>query len=265
MTLVINCLTHDYLFQISDRRFVRLPDYKIVEDDANKNIFYCGHVAFSYTGLAEIEGKRGDTWLLDNLPESFETWINVVKEKATEAFKKIKLPSQYKRHAFVAIGWLRDKREGPLIPAVVSISNFQGPKGEDLGTAVDEFTVFSFGLPKNIPFLIYSKGQPIPEAELKQLYRNIKTCIERKTGSKTILRNLVITMRNVAKNNKAVGKNLLALGMPKVAAGKPGMVYPFVEDKMNTFMYFPSDSLKGVAYGPSIKCVGFTMSGLEMR
>ncbi len=57
MTLVLNCLTHDYLFQVSDRRLVRLPDYEIIDDDANKNVFYCGHVAFSYTGLAEIEGK----------------------------------------------------------------------------------------------------------------------------------------------------------------------------------------------------------------
>jgi hypothetical protein len=51
---------------------------------------------------------------------------------------------------------------------------------------------------------------------------------------------MVNTIRNISKNNIAVGKNLLLLGMPKNAAGKPGMVYPIVEDKVNTFFtYLP--------------------------
>lgn len=154
MTLVLNCLTHEYLLQVSDRRFVRQPDYQTVEDNANKNVFYCGHVAFSYTGLAEIEGKRTDYWLLDTLPESGkeEEAVTVIREKATKAFANINLPSKYKRHAFVGIGWIRDKREGPLLPAIISISNFQRPKGGYLDSAVEEFGVFAFALPKNKSF-----------------------------------------------------------------------------------------------------------------
>lgn len=72
-------------------------------------------------------------------------------------------------------------------------------------------------------------------------------------------------MREVALSNKAVGNNLLTLGLPKVAAGNPGMVFPFVEDKVNTFQSIPANSLEGVAYGPSFKCGGMILSGLEMR
>lgn len=268
MTLVLNCLTHNYLMQVSDRRLVLLPDQQIVDDDSNKNVFYCGHVAFGYTGLATIEGKDTDDWLLSVLPESFKTWVTVVKEKSTEAFRNIRIPLKYrhyKRHAFVGVGWLRVKPDGPLYPALVLISNFYGTRGELLDSVMDEFNVCGLRLPAKNKCMIFPVGQKIPQEELKHLYRNVKTCIERNTGPKTMLRHLVNTMRNVANNNPLVGKNLLALGMPKVAAGNPGMVYPFVEDKMNTFFYIPANSRKQVAYGPSIKCRGLTVAHLEMH
>jgi len=268
MTLVINCLTHNYLLQVSDRRLVKLSNYEIVDDNANKNVFYCGHVAFSYTGIAEIEGKRTDDWLISILPESFQTWIKVVQEKSTEAFRNLPIPGNridYKRHAFVGIGWLRAKPDGPLIPALVIISNYYNNKGEILNYVDDEFNVFSLGLFNNRKFDIFSVGQQIPDTELNILYRNVKTCIDRNTGPKTILRHIINTMRKVAKNNKMVGENLLVLGMPKAAAGNPGMVFPFVEDKVNTFFYLPANSQDLVAYGPSIKCQGLTMSHLEMH
>ncbi|MFO7996421.1 MAG: hypothetical protein R6U93_04655 [Dehalococcoidia bacterium] len=238
------------------------------DDDSNKNVFYCGHVAFSYTGLAYIEGKRTDDWLLSVLPESFETWLTVLRGKSTEAFKNIRIPLKYgqlKRHAFVGVGWLRANPDGPLCPALVLISNFYGTRGELLDSVSDEFNVFGLRLSDRNKFMIFPVGQKIAQEELKHLHRNIKTCIERNTGPITMLRHLVNTMRNVANDNPSVGKNLLVLGMPKVAAGNPGMVYPFVEDKMNTFFYIPANSRKQVAYGPSIKCRGLTVAHLEMR
>jgi hypothetical protein len=268
VTLVLNCLTHDYLMQISDRRLVLLPDYQVIDDDSNKNVFYCGHVAFSYTGLAEIEGKRTDDWLLSTLPESFEKWVTVVREKCTEAFNSIRIPLRYrhyKRHAFVGVGWLRVEPGGPLYPALVLVSNFYGTRGELLDSVSDEFNVCGLRLPDRKKCMIFPVGQNVPRDELERLHRGIKACVERNTGPKSMLGHLVDTMRSVAEGNPLVGKNLLVLGMPRVAAGKPGMVYPFVEDKVNTFFYIPADSRKRVAYGPSFKCGGLTVAGLEMR
>ena len=58
MTLILNCLTQEYLFQVSDRRLVSLPTYKVEDDNANKSIYFAGRISFGYTGLAEIEGKK---------------------------------------------------------------------------------------------------------------------------------------------------------------------------------------------------------------
>ena len=275
MTLVLSCLTRDYLFQVSDRRLVKvfrkggIEIAEIAEDNANKNVFYFGSIAFSYTGLAEIEGKGTDDWLLDILPESFEQTARVIVERATEAFRNINLPSVNKRHAFVGVGWLSNKKGGPVVPTFVSISNFQGPDGEHLSSAGDKFTAYGWNLPDNKSFLVFPVGQPIPTPQFEALQKSIKTAVKRKKGPTAILGCLVAAMRETAQNNDKVGKNFLALCLPKAAAGKQGIANPFVERKIqheeNTFLYFPFDAVDGVLYGPSCKFAGWKMKQPEVR
>jgi len=99
MTLVINCLTQKGLFQVSDRRLVVVVNGQFVpvEDKTIKNVFYCGHWAFSYTGLAKIEGRGTDDWLIDALPPPSKDWVKIIIEKATEAFRKLDWPPESKR------------------------------------------------------------------------------------------------------------------------------------------------------------------------
>jgi tetratricopeptide (TPR) repeat protein len=265
-------LTHDYLFQVSDRRLVKVSPQgdviKVVDDDANKSIFYCGHIAFGYTGLAEIAGERSDYWLLENLPIAFETFHKVIKEKATEAFKKIHLSSKLKRHAFVGIRWIRTQKTGPLCPSVISISNFQDERGGFLPSANESFSVHAIRVPSDVPLMIYPVGQSIDKAVLELMHRNIRECLERKTNYREILRLLVLAMRKIAKRNEKVGSNLMAVGMPKSAVGNMGFATPlkgvadYVEN-INTFMYFPSDSSNRKIYSPHTKCGRITQADFE--
>jgi len=235
---------------------------KVEDDNANKAIFYCGHIAFGYTGLAKIEGEGSDHWLLENLPAAFETFHEVIQEKATEAFKKIKGPSTLKRHAFVGIGWIRTQKTGPLYPSVISISNFQDERGAELPSPNESFSVFANRLPDNESLLIYPVGQPVDDKILRRMYRNIRKRLKKRAGCKKIMEVIVGEVREIAKNSREkIGKNLMAIGMPKKAAGR-SLATPIhgIEDyveNMNIFLYFPEDSSDGIIYGPHIKCKGF--------
>jgi len=259
VTLVLNCLTRDYLFQVSDRRLMRGTE--VVEDNANKNVLQGGGIAFSYTGLAEIEGKKTDEWLLSVLPDSFQDTAKVIVEKATEAFKRMNPPSAVKRHAFAGVGWLQRERWSPPRPTFILISNFHQLDGEELRSASDRFSALAWQLPENVIVQVFPVGQRVPKRQLEDLHETLKRCVKKKKGSTTVMRLLVMAMREIAENNPAVGKNLLALGLPRKAAGVPGATSPLVEKKMiedeNTFLYIPADSLDGIAYGPAFKGKGF--------
>jgi hypothetical protein len=279
MTLVLNCLTRDYLFQVSDRRLVKQPDQKdvqkgvqVIEDNANKNVFYFGSIAFSYTGLATIERKRTDDWLLDILPESFSQVATVIVERATDAFRRIDLSSKHKCHAFVGVGWVSEKRYGPIVPTILLISNFHycdGPALKSLGEASNNFHAYGWNLPHNKTFLIMHVGQQIPSSQLEALHTDIKTCVKRKRAPTTILSRLIIAMRETAQNNEKVGRNLLALCLPKAAAGKQGIMSRFVEkkldDKENSFLYIPTDDSDWVSYFPSCKFEGMMIAHGRFR
>ena len=257
MTLVINCLTQKYLFQVSDRRLVRLHDLEVVEDKTIKNVFYCGHWAFSYTGLAEIQGKGTDDWLIDALPSPSKDWVEIIREKATEAFRKVNFPSSMKRHAFVAVGWISLDKDGPRFPTLVLVSNFHSPRGEVLGVTADEFSVSVTTLPQNMPCAIKSVGQPMAQSVVDKLGKNIMRCLKKGTGPTGILRLLVIAMRETAQSNPAVGKNMLALSLPRESAGKPVMAYDgTADDKLNSFLCINEDSSDFSMNPPHVKCGG---------
>lgn len=272
MTLILNCLTNNYLFQVSDRRLVFLDstgEVKTIKDDnVNKAIFYCGHIAFGYTGLAYIDGKRTDYWLLEKLPTSFEIFHEKVKKDATEAFNKMPQKSNpFKRHAFVGIGWIRIQKTEPLHPTLVLISNFHSDNGETLSSVKESFNVFVMRLPTQKPLFVYSVGQPIDETILNRLSRNINKRLRKKAPYKAIMNILVGEVREIAKKSKEkIGHNLMAVGMPKIAAGS-GLMTPiqgiadYVETK-NIFLYFPKDKSKGIIYSPHIKCGIITQADL---
>jgi hypothetical protein len=52
MTLILTCLTKDFLVQASDRRLTRTVGGKVEldDDDSNKALIYSNHFVFAYTG-----------------------------------------------------------------------------------------------------------------------------------------------------------------------------------------------------------------------
>ena len=73
MTLILSCIAKDYIVQVSDRRLSLVTrvggrlNVKPIEDKSNKAVVFCGALSFAYTGLANLQGKKTDVWLLDVL------------------------------------------------------------------------------------------------------------------------------------------------------------------------------------------------------
>src|SRR5262249_8755533 len=128
MTIVLDCFARNAAFQVSDRRLTD-PDRpgKICEEEADKADLLNGRGIFSYTGLATIEGQRTDEWLAhaiaDGPTEDMASVAQRVSDKATAAFRRLRLPARYKRHAFRGTGWFRLKNENWLSPGLITVHN----------------------------------------------------------------------------------------------------------------------------------------------
>ena len=104
MTLILSCLTRDYVVQVSDRRVVA-TDGSWREDRANKASFFCGHSSFSYTGYARLEGLPTDEWLTEQLGTA------IVRRSAMHFLSYNAKPGmQYERYRFPVRSPLRSVR-----------------------------------------------------------------------------------------------------------------------------------------------------------
>ena len=127
MTLVLSCLTHQFVVQVSDCRVSRIRNdqLEIVDDHRNKGTLYCSEMAFAYSGLAELGQEHTDVWMMNvlALAVSLNDTAHLLRRKATEEFRRIRRPSAFKRHAFVGVGWGKPSENSPIIPVRVTISN----------------------------------------------------------------------------------------------------------------------------------------------
>jgi hypothetical protein len=70
VTLILSCITPDFVYQVSDRRLVEIRPSgppRLLEDEACKAVFMSPVAIFGYTGLAYFHGMRTDGWLLEVL------------------------------------------------------------------------------------------------------------------------------------------------------------------------------------------------------
>jgi hypothetical protein len=256
MTLILACATHDYVVQVSDRRLIWLVDNQVMDQDdyANKVVLFCRRMAFAYTGLAEINGKKTDEWLMDVLAasNSLPDACLAIESSATEAFRRISLPSSKKRHAFVGVGWTLLAPDEQLRAAICTISNAQGEQGGWLPKARDKFTLQYTVLPELKSHQLENVGQRLSEKKTAEIERQIKNCIEHKTGPKPIARLLVRAVREVAARKRQVGQDLLVVSLPRNAVPSGELILmnaPPNREEM-TFLYVPAGENDGVQYGP---------------
>lgn len=258
MTLILSCATQDYVVQVSDRRLIWLNGDQIVDqdDDSNKVVLFCRRMAFAYTGLAEINGKKTDEWLMDVLAafNSLPDACSAIESSATRAFRRISLPGNKKCHAFVGVGWTLLAPGNRFRPAICSISNAQGEQGEWLSEARDEFSLRYTILPESDLYQLEDAGQRLGKKEKAELERQINSCIKHKTGPKPIARLMAREVRQIAAGNRKVGQNLLVVSLPRSAIPSGELVFmnaPPSREEM-TFLHVPAGGYDGIQYGPML-------------
>src|SRR4051812_5904592 len=77
-----------------------------------------------YSGLAEIQGRRTDEWVVETLVDIAEpsAYFSALAHASTKAFREIK-DKAVRRHAFLAVGFARERTDGLLYPVLLTISN----------------------------------------------------------------------------------------------------------------------------------------------
>jgi hypothetical protein len=223
MTLILGCVTRDLAIQVADRRLA-LSDGRILDDDANKMTLFDGRVAFSYTGLAGLEGLRTDLWLANVLQRpdctSLDKALDVLRTAATDAVRRLTLPASLTRIAFVGIGWSIRAPDNQTIPLVCHVSNFHDENGTVLSHALADFRLGVYFPRLNEPFVVTAFGQPPPTNVALKCRWLLRHHVKRQSSPRKLLDILVATVRDAAKMNKAVGKGLLSAVIPRVSVSR---------------------------------------------
>jgi hypothetical protein len=275
MTLILGCITKDYVALASDRRLTRYepgsPRHgEAITDNRNKNIVYCNHIHIGYTGLASIDGQRMDLWVADKLAgaqtaqEAFENFT----DEATRAFKPIQ--PDLRGHSFLAVGWITPSSSpDSLLPAFILVSNNMNDRWQVLAQPEEHFTrrAYSMASPSECQLRWVGRGVTANEAE--QHHQYLLGHVRRggdPAGAALILANCI---RTVAKRDAAVGKGILLSVLSKSAVGQPvstsmtGAPGPMAE---HNCWYIPPDDDRNnpVQYAPTYVCQGLQMHGGEV-
>lgn len=271
MTLILSLATPDYIVQASDRRLTVGSGPRIgelVDDDSNKVTLFCNRMSFAYTGLAAIDGKRTDIWMVDILSKvirnsTTDAWKELIRE-ANSSFSNMQ-DKRIKRQAFVGIGWVRGTPIEPLQPIICTVSNALNNDLDWLPEATDQFRMQSRLLRAGRPYLFVATGQRLPHNIRRDLERNFKKIAGRRIGPLAIGRLLAEAIWDIASQNNAVGSNLMLVNLPKIAVeNSRGFISAQMPDENSiSFAYISPDNPAGVFYGPNVVCGGEAIVGFE--
>lgn len=165
MTMILTCLTKDFVMQASDRRLTETTVEKVVKfkDQNNKALIYRNHFAFAITGMARLVDTPTIDWAAQRLSEKKNLWYAVrhLESGATEQLNSNRIRNYYssfpvsaKRLAFVGAGFAHREIDGKhiLAPLRVVISNFYRRKDDAWITPYEQFKSSYDWLPEHKDF-----------------------------------------------------------------------------------------------------------------
>jgi hypothetical protein len=258
MTLILSLIARNFAIQVSDRRLT-MTDGTLLTDESNKAILFENQFIFGYTGLAEIDQVPTYRWVAEALneglqahPENMTFIVRHLAERLTSQFARI--PStQYRKLAFVAIGWAADSHDPNLAvkPMLLTVSNALDRNLKWLPQAESRFKMGLSILPENKTYIFAANGVGLKGSEEDSIHRNIRRCLARGGGPRAVGRLLATLMRAVAERSSRVGKSMLISSLPRSAMGDPMTIMSAPLWSTPTFLYAPADVSSPVAYGPT--------------
>ena len=228
MTLILSLLTPRFVLQASDRRLVFPPKGALAEDQRNKALFFCGHTAWSYTGLARI-GRNAiptDDWMSDVMVKasSLQDAVGRLKTEGAIELRRMMWPSHFTAHdrdvirrlAFVGVGFADQRMEGssvidvPSFPFLTVVSNFFDDRRGWLPVAEREFRQSGCTLGERMPFMLFQAPSQMSRNQLVKLDRMVRRCVKAQASPYAFARLLCRAIRDVHDaGNASVGRNVM--------------------------------------------------------
>ena len=230
MTMILTCLTKDFIVQASDRRTTSQEGGKTIpKDDArNKALIYEYHTVFAHTGLAILENQQfAIDWAAERLaqPPTLQDAMVYLCECATRLMETHPFsgyPESDKRLGFVGAGFINWVEAGQTVrrPAYFVISNFMNHEGKQQPPPYNKFRAYyNYPLPYNEPtFKLFRAGQLLPGDGEKQLNKRLRKYFQKNQGAvrpETIGWLLTRAIQEAAETNKKVGKNVICTFVPR--------------------------------------------------
>ena len=214
MTLLISCLTSKYIVAVSDRRLTT-PKGKVVDDAANKVIFFAPDALFSYTGIAEISGTRTDEWIADQLigQSGIQDAVSNLTKALDATVKTVPAPN---RHLTVVVDcWATKIGETTNRPWSCAITNCWDSTARKMASKpYDTFSTWTQTLPDGKSHALLAQPE-FAAPEVRNLRRDFARVMRRASAKPTTIssqaagRLLVKAVRQVASRDPRVGKSLM--------------------------------------------------------
>ena len=227
MTMILTCLTKDFIVQASDRKLVYRVKGKIKtkENNRNKALIYKNHYVFAYTGLADLGVNNTPIdWAAKVLSQAanLDRGLLHLKDRATELMNSnyiLRFPTRERRLAFIGAGFAHHEEDGKLArrPVYLVISNYMSPNGDWLEQPYQESSAFFNPLTQESNFKLFIAGQPLEkdgEKEIKTLIRSFQKS-QGRVRPETVGRFLTRAIQKTATINKKVGKNIICTFVPR--------------------------------------------------
>ncbi len=219
MTMILTCLTKDFIVQASDRRLSIVDGNNVRprEDHSNKALIYSNCFVFAYTGLAKLDSQSASAidWAAQQLSEKENIGESVLHlgNRASDLMNSSysHLSADKKRLTFVGAGFANVDRK----PLRIVISNFRGENDTVLAQARKEFTVYFDWLPERHNFELLVAGRQFSKDKKIEINNLIRSCLRQKKGPETIGRLLTLKIQEKADEDKAVGKNIMCTFVPR--------------------------------------------------
>lgn len=259
MTLVLSCLTPECVIQVSDRRLSNVESGRALPGQFNKAVCFTNRIAFSYTGLAKINGQDTDEWLADALASGDDEneCLIAVGDRATEAFARFRAPLALKTHAFVGVGWHKLAKDEPWRPWLCSISNSLDAEGRWRFPPRDRFQSHSHVLTPTggeRPVALSVVGQRLKRDEQVALMRDLRRYVEHHVGPGAVSDRLVEQVRAVAARTQTVSPEVMVNAIPllpdKFESGEVAAISARPTLDTHAFSYIPAGKTAEVELGP---------------
>ncbi|MGP0594607.1 hypothetical protein ACTRXD_18975 [Nitrospira sp. T9] len=226
MTLHISFASPQFIFHVSDRRFINIPDCTNYDAHGNKAIFLTckdAQLLISYYGIGSIHKIGMDTWIADQFKDMDSRSLfsgeiaELLRERATAWFRQIQsmgIEGETLRHSFVMVG-----KPNVGFTFLTMVSNYDSVEESEEFPVAQPFFNTTQKICSESFYIGIAGGchQSIPEEEKELLFRLVmlRSSWPRKRGPKILdLINVVVRLIcRTADITPLVGRNCMSIFM----------------------------------------------------